>query len=155
MADDGFEQPCDAVLPWVRDHRCEKSLGHHGVHRCDCGEEWLNAQDWTPCPSKALSVLGMVGEPAMVRCGLQADHSGMHRFSMAWEGGIDIDRRRIGRGSSFGLMGDRMILCPTCGNKRCPHATDHRLDCTGSNDPGQAGSATEATVSGRNEAPDD
>lgn len=35
----------------------------------------------------------------------------------------------------------RMILCPTCGNKRCPHANDHRNACTGSNEPGQAGSA--------------
>ncbi|GAB1836866.1 hypothetical protein MyNCGM121_36450 [Achromobacter xylosoxidans] len=35
----------------------------------------------------------------------------------------------------------RMILCSTCGNKRCPHATDHRNPCTGSNEPGQPGSA--------------
>lgn len=34
----------------------------------------------------------------------------------------------------------RMTLCPICGNKRCPHATDHRNTCTGSNLPGQAGS---------------
>ena len=33
-----------------------------------------------------------------------------------------------------------MILCPQCGNKRCPHATDHSLPCTDSNDPGQSGS---------------
>lgn len=33
-----------------------------------------------------------------------------------------------------------MILCPACGNKRCPHANDHRNACTGSNAPGQAGS---------------
>ncbi len=33
-----------------------------------------------------------------------------------------------------------MIVCPTCGNKRCPHATDHTLKCTGSNEPGQEGS---------------
>jgi len=33
-----------------------------------------------------------------------------------------------------------MRLCPICGNKRCPKATDHRLDCTNSNDPGQKGS---------------
>ena len=32
------------------------------------------------------------------------------------------------------------IVCATCGNKRCPHATDHRLACTNSNDPGQLGS---------------
>jgi len=35
----------------------------------------------------------------------------------------------------------RMILCSKCGNKRCPHATDHRHTCTGSNESGQAGSA--------------
>lgn len=33
-----------------------------------------------------------------------------------------------------------MILCPKCGNKRCPKATYHRFDCTGSNDVGQEGS---------------
>lgn len=34
----------------------------------------------------------------------------------------------------------RMILCPICGNKRCPKATDHNLECTNSNESGQAGS---------------
>ena len=34
----------------------------------------------------------------------------------------------------------RMVLCSTCGCKRCPHATDHRFSCTASNEPGQAGS---------------
>lgn len=34
----------------------------------------------------------------------------------------------------------RMFLCPACGNKRCPKATNHELDCTGSNEPGQPGS---------------
>ena len=34
-----------------------------------------------------------------------------------------------------------MILCSLCGNKRCPHATDHRHECTGSNEPGQPGSS--------------
>lgn len=32
------------------------------------------------------------------------------------------------------------IVCPKCGNKRCPHATDRKFACTSSNDPGQAGS---------------
>ncbi|MDM3155765.1 hypothetical protein OGW08_16980 [Citrobacter sp. Cf122] len=35
----------------------------------------------------------------------------------------------------------RVVVCPECGNKRCPHANDHRNDCTGSNEPGQVGSA--------------
>lgn len=34
----------------------------------------------------------------------------------------------------------RMIVCPKCGNKRCPHATDHSLECTNSNEPNQPGS---------------
>jgi hypothetical protein len=42
--------------------------------------------------------------------------------------------------ASSGMMLDRMILCSECGNKRCPKASDHRLDCTSSNDPGQPGS---------------
>lgn len=33
-----------------------------------------------------------------------------------------------------------MITCNICGNKRCPHATDHELACTNSNEPGQKGS---------------
>lgn len=35
----------------------------------------------------------------------------------------------------------RFVVCPECGNKRCPHANDHRNACTGSNEPGQEGSA--------------
>ena len=32
------------------------------------------------------------------------------------------------------------IVCPDCGNKRCPRSTDHNLACTNSNEPGQPGS---------------
>lgn len=35
----------------------------------------------------------------------------------------------------------RFVVCPECGNKRCPHANDHNNSCTGSNEPGQVGSA--------------
>jgi hypothetical protein len=37
----------------------------------------------------------------------------------------------------------RMFLCEKCGNKRCPHAADHNLPCTGSNASGQRGSLYE------------
>jgi len=33
-----------------------------------------------------------------------------------------------------------MIVCPKCGNKRCPRASHHDYQCTGSNEPGQTGS---------------
>ena len=35
------------------------------------------------------------------------------------------------------------IVCPDCGNKRCPKSTDHNLECTNSNDTGQKGSRYE------------
>lgn len=43
-------------------------------------------------------------------------------------------------GQVFPYVTTCMILCPRCGNKRCPHATDHNLECTNSNEPGQQGS---------------
>lgn len=41
---------------------------------------------------------------------------------------------------NFMLSTVLMILCPDCGNKRCPKASDHNLACTKSNATGQAGS---------------
>ena len=37
------------------------------------------------------------------------------------------------------------IVCETCGNKRCPNATDHELQCTNSNELGQKGSVFEGS----------
>lgn len=36
-----------------------------------------------------------------------------------------------------------MVVCDICGNKRCPHATNHELECTNSNESGQKGSVFE------------
>jgi len=35
----------------------------------------------------------------------------------------------------------RFVVCPECGNKRCPKANDHRNSCSESNEAGQDGSA--------------
>ena len=40
----------------------------------------------------------------------------------------------------------RFVVCPDCGNKRCPRANGHRNACTGSNEPGQEGSAYPDTL---------
>jgi DNA-directed RNA polymerase subunit RPC12/RpoP len=45
--------------------------------------------------------------------------------------------------SGWPILATRMIVCPSCGNKRCPKATDHNLKCTSSNEPGQKGSSWE------------
>ncbi len=42
--------------------------------------------------------------------------------------------------TSFMPSSVQMILCPICGNKRCQKASDHRNECTGSNDLNQKGS---------------
>lgn len=43
------------------------------------------------------------------------------------------------------LNDTRFVVCPDCGNKRCPRANDHRNVCTWSNEPGQEGSAYQNT----------
>lgn len=57
------------------------------------------------------------------------DHANKHRES-CW--------CRTCRPVALGDM--RMVLCPECGNKRCPRARHHDNACTGSNEPGQPGS---------------
>lgn len=42
--------------------------------------------------------------------------------------------------SPWEAPGSFMPNCPTCDNKQCPRATDHRNVCSGSNEPGQVGS---------------
>ena len=46
------------------------------------------------------------------------------------------DERIMGRPAEDMMM----VVCQKCGNKRCPHATDHHHAFTNSNEPGQAGS---------------
>lgn len=42
-----------------------------------------------------------------------------------------------------GEIAYHMVTCAICGNKRCPHANNHNLECTNSNESGQKGSAYE------------
>lgn len=53
-------------------------------------------------------------------------------------------RKRLARdGVMWEPLGMPFMVCKTCGNKRCPKATDCALPCTGSNEQGQVGSAYE------------
>lgn len=53
---------------------------------------------------------------------------------------VTLEHELLKTPGTFDLGVQYMIVCETCGNKRCPHATDHDLTCTASNEPGQAGS---------------
>lgn len=55
---------------------------------------------------------------------------------------VDANPRRDGFAGQDARM-LQMFLCPSCGNKRCPGAADHRNECTGSNRSGQKGSLYE------------
>ena len=69
--------------------------------------------------------------PGMAGCGrCEADRL----EALAAETGNWLDGIRTG-----------MMCCAECGNKRCPKAAWHGNACTGSNEPGQPGSAYPAT----------
>lgn len=55
-------------------------------------------------------------------------------------GCYDCLRTQTDPSTGWPLTAMHMVLCPDCGNKRCPKATNHDNDCTGSNEPGQKGS---------------
>lgn len=44
------------------------------------------------------------------------------------------------RGDPYAFLKRVIIVCPNCGNKRCPKASAHWQPCSGSNEPGQVGS---------------
>lgn len=89
------------------------------------GEKTSTAEIWNTRPTQGQGALAAKAEAAPDD-GLMAD---FHDCQRCWkEAGAD----------PFNHI---MFLCPICGNKRCPKATDHRLACTGSNEPGQEGSS--------------
>lgn len=59
-----------------------------------------------------------------------------------WDGGFDCHAcfKKAAKANPTLFLMTRMILCPECGNKRCPKASNHELACTRSNEPGQPGS---------------
>ena len=101
-----------------------------------------NIRIWTADHEQAKRISTQIGQALvpLAVCG-SANERSAAQPQQGQMSGLDYDCHRcfreIGRGVS--LM-TKMILCPSCGNKRCPKASDHRLDCTGSNEPGQQGS---------------
>lgn len=92
----------------------ERIMAIEGIHNCErCGDEgWV------------------VGEMGITRCACgQAGNSPENPGCWC----------RTCRPVAINDM--RFVVCPDCGNKRCPRANDHRNACTGSNEPGQEGSA--------------
>lgn len=125
-----------------------------------CGDDNLDCTDSVPCRD----CLGMCGI-ADIRGSIIANHGGIDHARAygapaplvaqevvtdaetirgAWPAQDDChrcwDERTRDADTKTRITSRIMFLCPTCGNKRCPKASDHRLACTGSNEPGQEGS---------------
>ena len=77
---------------------CRLPKGHHGRHACigHCEITWENAATTDPCTSTEVAVLGVAGGPVRLRCGMLADHDGMHRYSMMWSGQQDTTEAHDG-----------------------------------------------------------
>lgn len=54
---------------------------------------------------------------------------------------INCEARYIAELAKFDIFASAtFVVCPDCGNKRCPRATSHQDACSGSNESGQEGS---------------
>lgn len=51
-----------------------------------------------------------------------------------------LDLNQVENSIGLPVTSHSFIVCEICGNKRCPHATNHIFECTESNKPGQKGS---------------
>ena len=98
-------------------------------HRAGHGEH--DARRWGPCEDHARYAAETIAE--LRRQGLMED------VEPACGCFACVGNRPTGLSFlTFGMT--TMIVCAECGNKRCPHGTDHRNACTASNEPEQPGS---------------
>ena len=108
----GYTCPCDECVAYL----AESGIRPYGPYvTCQHGHSVFHSFPCPRCPSVPLSI-------APVRC--DDCHDCLHDPSLGFANPTL----------------SRMILCPECGNKRCPKATNHRNACTDSNEPGQPGS---------------
>lgn len=102
-------------------------------HERDCAVEHLtqlnSRLNAIPSPSALCALLG---------CRLDQAH--VHQVLEGVSFAVDVSERVCCHKCAPQGISYQMIMCPDCGNKRCPKASDHNLACTNSNEPGQPGS---------------
>ncbi len=126
----------DFVRMWEGWNACRAAMlqaGNHNEQHLDMVDCRLPFDQW----------LSQQNEPIDVDCGCVTTEAFYHWLRVAYEAGnspVTPDCScRTCRPVTF--TDSRFVVCPECGNKRCPHTNDHRNACTGSNEPGQEGSA--------------
>lgn len=121
--------------------------GNHTEQRLDMVEHSDDANENVDCRLPFEQWLSQQNEPIDVDCGCVTTEAFYHWLRVAYEdGNSPVTPDCWCRTCRPVTMSDmRFVVCPECGNKRCPHANDHRNDCTGSNEPGQVDSAYPAS----------
>ena len=144
------ERPADSsngddVEAWF-DEACRAAMlqaGNHTEQHLDMVDHSGDDNEKADCKLPFDQWLSQQNEPIDVDCGCVTTEAFYHWLRVAYEAGnspVALDCWcHTCRPVTMGDM--RFVVCPECGNKRCPHANDHRHACTGSNEPGQEGSA--------------
>ncbi|HBT7017478.1 TPA: hypothetical protein MCG72_000691 [Klebsiella pneumoniae] len=147
--DDGEPTDDERIMAIEGIHNCERCsdegwvVGEMGITRCACGQAGNSPAQSDCCPAQnsvapAQSPIDHGYRPGCECSGCKATAricADLSANSPANPGCWCRTCRPV-------VLNDmRFVVCPDCGNKRCPRANDHRNACTGSNEPGQEGSA--------------
>jgi len=116
----------DAVIKAARKH-IEKDDHYSRLDLESALDAVSTQQSLSECPD--CGDMSLTPDKMCVSEHCEPDQSG--RGICCWDCASDLERVT------------QMIVCPECGNKRCPRSTHHNYKCTDSNEPGQPGSRYE------------
>lgn len=108
---------------------------------------WSFNEGWNACRAAMLHAGNSPANPDGLPDGVNIYHGPKEKTILVLKQGVAVNQDCWCRTCRPVTLNDmRFVVCPDCGNKRCPRANDHRNACTGSNEPGQEGSAYPDTL---------
>lgn len=110
------------------------------TYQWDRDERNAAADSWNACRAAMLQGAENAESPTTMQTAPSLDSSQIIAESPSGNSPV-IPDCSCGTCRPVTFTDSRFVVCSECGNKRCPHANDHRNACTGSNEPGQEGSA--------------
>lgn len=114
----------------------DAALGFHrigSVNRCQSAKRALRAHIDTKD--------ARISELEAIAAGYNAARLEIESLQAALAGYVQSGKDWASRMRELEAQLEAIVLCPDCGSKRCPKANHHLNGCTGSNEPGQPGSA--------------
>lgn len=146
--DDDFDSAFEhgKAVGWNAYRAAMLQAGNHTEQHLDMVDHFVDANENGDCRLPFEQWLSQQNEPIDVDCGCVTTEAFYHWLRVGYEAANSPVTPDCWCHTCRPVtMSDmRFVVCPDCGNKRCPHANDHRHACTGSNEPGQEGSAYQA-----------